>query len=247
MKNTVNADYSAVPGGGIIDKLLSSQRRKLFDAFTVFRQGGSDDTILNVGMMPTPLSDSTNYLDEWSSPQDKFRITSYEIASLNYQARMTAKERQRHVDGLRLPFADGAFDWVFCNEVIERVGSFERQYALLQELTRVSRRGVFATTSNRRHPIEFNTGLPLIHWLPDYWWRRTLKWLGRRAWASESALNLLDANALYKLASLLPGKPKHDVGHKRVFGIKAHLFLMIEKNGASDKTRKKNSERMTQS
>lgn len=239
MKNTVNADYSAVFAKQRLDKLLSSQRRKLVDAFSVFRQNGGSDIILNVGMMPTPLFDSTNYLAEWSSPEDRPRITSYEIAPLNYHPRVTAKERHCQLDGLLLPFADGKFDWVFCSEVIERVGSFEYQYGLLKELARVSRKGVFVATQNRRHPLEFNTGLPLIHWLPAPWWWRLLKWSGKSAWASESALNLLDAKELYKLASLLPGKMKHDVGHKRVFGIKAHFFLMIEKNNGADKAQKK--------
>ncbi|HEX7635567.1 MAG TPA: methyltransferase domain-containing protein [Noviherbaspirillum sp.] len=212
----------------------------------MFRQGGGSDIILNVGMMPTPLFDSTNYLAEWSLPEDRLRITSYEIAPSHYQPRTAAKEQHRQVDGLLLPFADGEFDWVFCNEVIERVGSFERQYGLLKELARVSRKGVFVATPNRLHPLEFNTGLPLIHWLPAPWWRRMLKCLGKSAWASESALNLLDAKELYKLASLLPGKVKHDVGHKRVFGIKAHFFLMIEKNTVTDKAQKKGIEEARQ-
>ncbi|WP_052452455.1 methyltransferase domain-containing protein [Noviherbaspirillum autotrophicum] len=239
MKNTVNADYGAIPGDGLIDRLLSSQRRKLVDAFTVFRQGGSDDTILNVGLMPAQQSHSTNYLEEWSTPQDRLRMTSHDITPPNYPIRPGASQRQRPSDGLRLPFADGEFDWVFCNEVIERVGSFERQYALLKELARVARRGVFVTAANRKHPLEFNTGLPLLHLLPDRWWRRSLKLLGKNALVSEAELNLLDSGTLYKLASLLPGKPKHDVGHKRVFGIKAHFFLMIEKTPASEKSEKK--------
>lgn len=247
MKNPVNADYSAAPAGRLLDKLLSSQRRKLVEAFTVFRQGDGSDTILNVGMMPTPLFDSTNYLAEWSSPQDRPRITSYEIAPSNYHLRTGAREQHRQADGLGLPFADGEFDWVFCNEVIERVGSFGRQYGLLKELARVARKGVFVATSNRRHPIEFNTELPFIHWLPAPCWRRVLKWSGKSAWASESVLNLLDAKGLYKLASLLPGKPKHDVGHKRVFGVKAHFFLMIEKNIIADEMWKASIEETRQS
>lgn len=246
MKNTVNADYSIVFAKQRLDKLLSSQRRKLVDAFSVFKQGGGNDIILNVGMMPTPLFDSSNYLAEWSSPEDRPRITSYEIAPSNYLPSTTTKEQHRQIDGLLLPFADSEFDWVFCSEVIERVGSFKCQYELLKELTRVSRKGVFVATPNRRHPLEFNTRLPLIHWLPALWWGRLLKWSGKSAWASESALNLLDAKELYKLASLLPGKMKHDVGHKRVFGIKAHFFLMIEKNNVTDKAQKKGIEETRQ-
>lgn len=243
MKNTVNANYSVIPARRLLDKLLSSQRRKLVNAFSVFiRQDGSNDTILNVGMMPTPLFDSTNYLTAWSSPEDKVRITSYEIAPSNYYLHTSASEQHHQFDSLQLPFSNGEFDWVFCNEVIERVGSFECQYGLLKELVRVSRKGTFVTTSNRQHPLEFNTRLPLIHWLPALWWHRVLKWSGKSAWASESVLNLLDAKKLYKLAGLLPGKVKHDVGHKRVFCIKAHFFLMIEKNIVADKARKKSAE-----
>lgn len=238
MKNTVNADYGAVSGGGLIERLLSSQRRRLVDAFTTFRQG-DDDTVLNVRLMPTPLSDSTNVLEQWGASQDMLRITSCEIAPPNYPARPRAKGLRRDADGLPLPFADGEFDWVFCNEVIERVGGFERQYALLKELARVARRGVFVTAANRRHPLEFNSGLPLLHWLPERWWRRSLKLLGKSDRASEPELHLLDGPALYKLASLLPGKPNHDVGHKRVFGIKAHFFLMIEKTPPNETAAKK--------
>ena len=228
MKNTAHADSNAFPAAGFINKLLCSRRRQMLDAFTIFRQGGDQDTILILDMTPSPLSENADYLMEWTSSQDKLRITFHEIAPADSHLR--TKHRQMQSDGPHLHFPDEAFDWVFCNEVIERIGSFERQYALLKELVRVSRKGVFVTASNRKHPLEFNTGIPFIHWLPDKWWRRILKWSGKNAWASESTLNLLDARALYTLAGLLPGKPKHDVGHKRVFGLKAHLFLMMEKN-----------------
>lgn len=245
MKNTINADYSVVPAGGLLDKLLTSQRRKMFDAFKDFRKNEADGTVLNVGMLPTRLFDNTDYLLAWSDPQDRAHITSYEIeppygALARPGFHTCAQRRNQQVGGLHLPFADGEFDWVFGNEIIEHAGSFERQYALLKELIRVSRKGVFVTTSNRWHPIEFNTAVPFIHWLPDAWWRRILKISGKGAWASESVLNLLDSGDLYNLASLMPGKPKHDVGHKRVFGIKAHFFLMVHKNPATAKAEKKN-------
>lgn len=230
MKNTANVEYDLIPAGGLIEKILSSQRRKMFDAFMVFKQGSAQDTMLNVGMMATPLVDSENYLLAWSSPQDRQRITSYEIPPPPQLRAARASHRQS--ESIQLPFANGEFDWVFCNELIERVGGFERQYELVKELSRVARKGVFITTSNRKHPIEFNTALPFIHWLPSSWWRRILAWLGKNLWVIGSSLNLVDAKALYKLASLLPGQVEYDVGHKRVFGIKGHFFLMIEKRPA---------------
>lgn len=244
MKNSINADYSVMPTEKFIDKLLTSQRRKLFDAFKAFRQSEADGSILNVGMLPTRLFDNSDYLLAWSDPEDRVRITSYEIeppygAMARHALHARASKRHQQTGCIHLPFTDGEFDWVFGNEIIEHAGSFERQYALLKELTRVSRRGVFVTTSNRWHPIEFNTAVPFIHWLPDAWWRRILKISGKGAWASESVLNLLDSSDLYKLASLMPGKLKHDVGHKRMFGIKAHFFLMVHKNSNVAKVGKK--------
>lgn len=221
MKQAANAQYSATPARGFVERLLSSQRHKMFDAFMSFKHGAPDGSVLNVCIQPAPPFEQSDYLVAWSDEQARARITSWEVVP-------TERNRQ----ALRLPYADAAFDWIFCNEVIEHAGSAERQYALVQELYRIARKGIFLTTANRRHPIEFKTALPLIHLLPDAWWRQLLKWFGKRKWASESILNPVDAPALYRFASLLPGKPEHDVGHKRLFGIKAHFFLMIEKRKA---------------
>lgn len=69
-------------------------------------------------------------------------------------------------DALALPFADGEFDVVFSNAVIEHVGDRERQRRFVSEALRVGRR-VFITTPNRWFPVELHTRLPLVHWLPE--------------------------------------------------------------------------------
>ena len=69
-------------------------------------------------------------------------------------------------DACALPFADGEFDIVFSNAVIEHVGGRDRQRRLVSEAIRVGRR-VFITTPNRRFPVEVHTRLPFVHWLPD--------------------------------------------------------------------------------
>ncbi|OWW21894.1 methyltransferase domain-containing protein [Noviherbaspirillum denitrificans] len=223
LKHAAQPEYSSVPARGVIEKILSSQRRKLFDAFMAFKQEAPEGSVLNLYMKPTTLFDNTDYLSAWSDLPDRMRITACE---------MEPPAISRKAPDTRLPYPDGAFDWVFCNEVVEHSGSAERQYALVAELFRVARRGVFLTTANRRHPIEFKSRLPFLHLLPEAAWRRLLKWSGKGKWASVGMLNPIDAPALYRFASLLPGKPEHDVGHKRVFGVKAHFFLMIRKRKA---------------
>jgi hypothetical protein len=68
-------------------------------------------------------------------------------------------------DGLRLPFADGAFDLVFSNSVIEHVGSEDNQRQFAQEIRRVGRR-YWVQTPNRGFPVEQHLLTPFLHWLP---------------------------------------------------------------------------------
>lgn len=234
LKNAMNAEYAPRLNGGYREKLLVSQYRRMFDAFQAFKEGAPSDTILDVGATPTSLTGSLNYLPDWSDSQDRTPMTtSCEIdLSSHVNARYYRADKRKisqQAAGRKLPFEDGQFDWVYCNALIEHIGSFERQYELLKELTRVSRKGVFVTTANRWYPVEFNTRFPLLHWLPRGVWRRMLKMMGKGVWASESVLNPLSSKDLQKLASLLPGKPWSDIGHIRIFGVKAHFFLMIRK------------------
>ena len=69
-------------------------------------------------------------------------------------------------DACALPFADGSFDVVFSNAVIEHVGARDQQRRFVAEALRVGRR-VFLTTPNRWFPLEVHTKLPLVHWLPE--------------------------------------------------------------------------------
>jgi SAM-dependent methyltransferase len=89
-------------------------------------------------------------------------------------------------DACALPFADGAFDVVYSNAVIEHVGGRERQEAFVREALRVARR-VFVTTPNRWFPIEVHTRLPLVHWLPEGPAGRAYDLAGK-SWARENRL-----------------------------------------------------------
>jgi SAM-dependent methyltransferase len=71
-----------------------------------------------------------------------------------------------------LPFADGAFDLVYCSSVIEHVPR-ARRAAFAAEVRRVGR-GWYVQTPARSFPLEPHALLPLAHWLPPrlrrpYW------------------------------------------------------------------------------
>lgn len=72
-------------------------------------------------------------------------------------------------DGRALPFADGAFDLVFSNAVVEHVGEEPDQRAFVSEHQRVGARWIM-TTPNRWCPVESHTGALFRHWSAS--WRR---------------------------------------------------------------------------
>jgi hypothetical protein len=71
-------------------------------------------------------------------------------------------------DGCRLPFADGAFDIVFSNSVIEHVGDSEAQQRFADEVRRTGR-GYWVQTPNRYFPVEMHLLTPFVHLLPRSW------------------------------------------------------------------------------
>lgn len=102
-------------------------------------------------------------------------------------------------DACALPFADGEFDVVFSNAVIEHLGGRERQRTFVSEALRVGRRA-FITTPDRRFPVELHTRLPFVHWLPDRLSHPLYRAAGRKL---GTELDLLTRRAF---ASLFPGR-----------------------------------------
>jgi ubiquinone/menaquinone biosynthesis C-methylase UbiE len=69
-------------------------------------------------------------------------------------------------DGYDIPFDDNHFDLVTCIDVLEHVENYER---FLKELLRVSKKGVFISTPNRRPEYTNNDGSPKNYWHLREW------------------------------------------------------------------------------
>lgn len=158
--------------------MLRSRRAKIEHFHSLFRPGM---TVLDVGV--TAKDDPSG-----SSPKN-YLLKTYPYAPETYtglgvhdlDALQKTHPRMRFVryDGRTMPFADGEFDWVFSNAVIEHVGDRTAQLAFLNEMLRVGR-FVFFTTPNKHFPIETHTSVPFLHWndrLFDKWlWKHKPKW-----------------------------------------------------------------------
>ena len=116
-------------------------------------------------------------------------------------------------DALALPFDDASFDIVYCNAVVEHVGSTARQAQMVSELLRVGRR-VFLATPDRDCPLESHTLIPFAHWLPRRMCAAIYRLAGRGYFASEENLNLVDSG---QLRSLFPARLRNEVVIRRQY------------------------------
>jgi hypothetical protein len=227
------AKLSPLPVSGIQEKLPSSYRDRLFDEFVEFRHGDANGVTLNMSIAEPDGKDGVHFALTWSGPHEYPKKILARFDPSNVDALFVLEDGHAPLAGgaaqWALPFADEAFDWVYCEALIEHAGSYARQYLLLKELARVARKGIFVTTPNRRHPVEFYTGLPFLHWLPASLWKRTLKWLGKDEWGCGCVPHLLDAKTLEKFAMKLPHHSEYTIGHIRKFGLKAYFFLQFRK------------------
>lgn len=75
-------------------------------------------------------------------------------------------KRVQLYDGYRLPYTDNYFDIITCVDVLEHVEDYDK---LVKELLRVSKRGVFFSTPNRRPEYTNSDGTPKNYWHLREW------------------------------------------------------------------------------
>src|SRR5512145_1253408 len=147
---------------------LRSRRRKL-ELFLEELHPTAETTVLDVGADELAFGEgdgcgTLNFFEEHYPWPERITALGLQDGS-GFRVRYPGI-RYVQGDACALPFADGEFDIVFSNAVIEHVGDRERQRQLVSEAVRVGRR-VFIATPNRLFPIELHTRLPVVHWLPD--------------------------------------------------------------------------------
>jgi SAM-dependent methyltransferase len=187
---------------GLADSVSLRSRKRKLELFLDELQPTADTTVLDVGADELAFGEgdgcgTLNFFEELYPWPER-------ITALGLQDGSRFRARYPDIpyvqgDACALPFADGAFDIVFSNAVIEHVGGRERQRRLVTEALRVGRRA-FLTTPNRLFPLEVHTRLPLVHWLPDRLSHRVYDAVGK---GSAKELRLLSPRAF---ESLFPGR-----------------------------------------
>jgi hypothetical protein len=119
-------------------------------------------------------------------------------------------------------FADGEFDVVFSNSVIEHVGPWSDQLRMANAIRRVGRR-YFIQTPNRRFPIEAHSLFPFFQYLPLELRARLLQssrlgWLARMP-DRASARELVESIRLLSRGDMRALFPEARLWDERVLGL----------------------------
>lgn len=153
-------DYSAIVGTGSV---VPCQIEAYFLALNKYVD--EDETVLDVGF---GLGYGLNIL----------AIKAREVSGVdvdekvyNYCQSTIVDRNPRLVslslyDGYSLNFSDNHFDVVTCVDVIEHVEDYKK---LIKEMLRVSRKGVFFSTPNRRPEYTNSDGTPKNYWHLREW------------------------------------------------------------------------------
>lgn len=148
--------------GAFAKSMHLRMRQEKLQLFFAFAGDTHKDTLLDVG-------GAAGFEGEFIVLHQRFRST-YSV-NLTPSWLNGAGGSAVIADACCLPFADGSFDWVFSNAVIEHVGSWEKQKQFAAEINRVARKGYFIGTPNRNFPVDPHTYVPLFQFLPPDWQR----------------------------------------------------------------------------
>lgn len=192
-----------------------------------FFRPGPELSVLDVGVTSDDSFQESNYFEQLYPFPHRVTCIGTEDGS-HLERRYPGLKYLRVAPGEPLPFSDVAFDVVFCNAVVEHVGSRRSQAEFIREVCRVGK-GFFVTTPNRWFPIEHHTGVPFLHYLPPRTYRSVLARTRYRFWAEEANLNILTAS---ELKMLFPPGVTPTIRTVSAFGLQSNLIALGRTSGA---------------
>jgi len=201
--NAIDYSSSNHPLNYIFSKVRYNGRKKVYSIFVTMCTPSENDTIIDIGVTPDESLKESNFFEQFYPYKNKITAVSIEDASFLEQKYNGLKFVQIEKNE-NFPFQDNEFDILFCNAVIEHVGSREEQCFFISECIRISKK-FFFQTPNRYFPLEMHTIIPFLHWLPMKYFRKILKLLKKDFFASEENLNLFTWKELHQMvAAALP-------------------------------------------
>jgi hypothetical protein len=215
-------------------RMSVAARRRMFARWRDYAGDVAGRSVLDVGSTPDRERQDSNCMIPWFEAHGLL-VSLYSPENILNLAE--AFPRATIVPsagfGTPIPVRDGSFSWVASSAVLEHVGGPVAQVAFVRECARVAN-GLFLTTPNRWHWLEFHTKLPLLHWLPRPLHRALLRALGKEEWSLETHLRLVDRRELEGIAAAALGNAfDFEVTSVRTLGMSSNLVLLARRRAPS--------------
>jgi hypothetical protein len=140
-------------------------RKRRMRAFVREFAPTSETRILDLG------GTSTN----WRFVDVPSQIVLLNLAAPDDHEQLPANIRWEVGDGRHLEYDDGSFDICFSNSTIEHLHVFENQAQFAREIRRVAP-NYYVQTPARSFPFEPHWLGLFIHWLPEAWQKKVVRW-----------------------------------------------------------------------
>lgn len=206
----------------IADKISEYNRKRKWRIFLQVIKPTAQMRVLDVGYSNHELAETDNFIEKHYPYPDMLTALGVETP-VDFKRRYPAITCVQY-NGGAFPFADASFDVCWSNAVLEHVGKTDAQLLFIKEISRVARRA-FITTPNRYFPVEVHTRTPLLHLLPQTWFERYLRLVGKE-WATGSYMNLLSLREIRGLLSEA-GITEYTVIKNRLLGFVLDFIVVL--------------------
>jgi ubiquinone/menaquinone biosynthesis C-methylase UbiE len=205
--------------------ILYYARSNIYKTFIENIKFNKKTKVLDVGTTPLAHKHENFFIHEYPYKQ---MITCLSNQKLDSLKKILPKIKFLRGDARKIKIKNSKFDLVYSNATIEHVGKFKNQIKFIEEALRVSKKFVFISTPNKYFPIELHTFLPLIHFLPQKYYRFILRKLGLNFFAEEKNLNLLSTNNIKNICKILRIR-KYKIIKMKFLLFTSNLILIIKK------------------
>lgn len=175
------------------------------------------------GKFPVKILDIGGMVHFWKD-QDLLKSGKVEIIMLNLSAEEVQIKGLSSMAGDATDlsqFADGSFDLVFSNSVIEHLYTWENQQKMAKEAVRVGKK-YFVQTPNRHFFMEAHYALPFVQYLPKnltlFLLTKTKLSRGNK-WNTKDAQQYLDEIRLLTFSEMKTLFPRAKMYKEKFFGM----------------------------
>jgi len=135
-------------------------------------------------------------------------------------------------DGCSLDFPDRSYDIVFSNSVIEHVGTWENQKRFAREIRRVAK-ALWVQTPAWECPIEPHYMTPFVHYLPQSFQKKILRWFTLWGWIERPDRALIETavetTRLLKKSEMRQLFPDCDLVTERILWVIPKGYIAIRR------------------